>query len=131
MRRATKRTVPLINSFTASVKSPDVIHCELRGMHDGMHRVLVTPSLPLGDTIAVAALAAHGVRSGCGIPAHVSCHASRWLCPPRALPSARGAAMPVTRRPGKRLSSLGTTPGPRTRPGERLIVAQNENRGDP
>lgn len=82
-RRATKRTVPLINSFTASVKLTDVISGELRGMQ----RVLVTPSLPLGDTIAVSALAAHGVRSGCGVPAHVRCHASRSMrlriCPSR------------------------------------------------
>jgi hypothetical protein len=82
-RRATKRTVPLINSFTASVKLTDVISGELRGMQ----RVLVTPSLPLGDTIAVSALAAYGVRSGCGVPAHVRCHASRSMrlriCPSR------------------------------------------------
>jgi hypothetical protein len=52
---------------------------ELRGMRDRMHRVLVTPSLPLGDTIAVSALAAHRVRSGYGAPAHVGCHASRSM----------------------------------------------------
>jgi hypothetical protein len=141
-RRATKRTAPLINSFTVPVKLTDVIPGELRGMRDRMHRVLVTPSLPLGDTIAVSALAAHRVRSGYGAPAHVGCHASRSMrlriCPsrsrvkgsaPRSAP-APGAAMPVTRRPGERLSSPDTRPGSRTRPEERLIVAQNENRGE-
>jgi hypothetical protein len=95
-RRAIKRTVPLINSFTASVKLTDVIPGELRGMQ----RVLVTPSLPLGDTIAVSALAAHGVRSGCGVPAHVRCHASRSMrlriCPSRR--RVKGSALRSARR---------------------------------
>ena len=117
-RRATKRTVPLINSFTASVKLTDVIPGELRGMQ----RVLVTPRLPLGDTIAVSVLAAHWrslrVRGAgsCQVPCKpldapedLPKQAPRQgLCPPLALPSACSALRSwgryaVTRRPGERL----------------------------
>ena len=106
-RRATKRTVPLINSFTASVELTDVIPGELRGMQ----RVLVTPRLPLGDTIAVSALAAHWrslrVRGAgsCQVPRkpldapedlpsrrRVKGSALRLLCPPLLGPLCRNSA---------------------------------------